>query len=91
MVTATQQDLVFNNKRCAIHQSQISFYGTVFTVQGIKPYPTKVQALQDLPALENQNNSSPFRLNKLLATLPPWPCIKNYLSKGDKLGLEPLH
>ena len=36
MQTATQQGLVFNSSKCAIHQSQISFYGAIFTVQGIE-------------------------------------------------------
>ena len=42
--------LVFNSNKCSICQPQISFYGAIFTAQGMKPDPVKVQALQDLPA-----------------------------------------
>ena len=50
MKTAQEQGLVFNSSKCATQQSQISFYGAIFTVQGMRPDPVKVQALQDLPA-----------------------------------------
>ena len=40
--------LVFNSKICHIRKLQITFYGTIFTVNGMKPDPIKVQALQDL-------------------------------------------
>ena len=45
MKTAHGQGLVFNSSKCAICQSKISFYGTIFTVQGMRPDPAKVQAL----------------------------------------------
>ena len=50
MQTAQDHGLVFNSNKCSICQPQISFYGSIFTVQGMKPDPVKVQALQDLPA-----------------------------------------
>ena len=50
MNTAQGQGLVFNSSKCAICQSQISFYGTIFTAQGMRLDPAKVQPLQDLPA-----------------------------------------
>ena len=50
MQTAQDHGLVFNSNKCSIHQPQILFYGTIFMVQGMKPDPVKVQALQDLPA-----------------------------------------
>ena len=53
MQTATQQGLVLYSSKYAIHQSQISFYGAVFTAQCMRPDPAKVQAWQDLPAPEN--------------------------------------
>ena len=45
MQTATQQGLVFNSSKCVIHQSQISFYGSVFRAKGMRPDPANVQAL----------------------------------------------
>ena len=50
MQTAQDHGLVFNSNKCSICQPQISFYGTIFTAQGMKPDLVKVQALQDLPA-----------------------------------------
>ena len=79
MQIATQQGLVFNSSMCAICQSQISFYGAIFTAQGMRPDPAKVQALQELPALKIHRNCSSFRLNQLLAIIPPQLCIQNYL------------
>ena len=60
MQTAQDHGLVFNSNKCSICQLQISFYWAIFTVQGMKPDPVKVQALQDLPAPHTPNNSSPF-------------------------------
>ena len=53
MKTAQGQGLVFHSSKYAICQSQISFYGAIFTVQGMRPDPAKVQALQDLPVPQN--------------------------------------
>ena len=41
--------LVFNSRKCHISKLQITFYGTIFLVQGMKPDPIKMHALQDLP------------------------------------------
>ena len=60
MKTAQGHGLVFNSSKCAICKSQISFYGAMFIVQGMRLDPVKVQALQDLPALKTPNNSSHF-------------------------------
>ena len=64
MKTATQQGIVFNSSKCAICQSQISIDDAIFTAQGMKPDPAKVQALQDLPAPEKFKTTPVlFRLN----------------------------
>ena len=60
METAPHQGLVFNSSKCAICQPQISFYGTIFTVQGMRPDPAKVQALKTFLPLKIQSNSSHF-------------------------------
>ena len=57
METSQEQGLVFN---CSICHPQISFYGTIFTVQGMKPDPAKVQALQDLPTPLNPKQFQSF-------------------------------
>ena len=60
MQTAQDHGLVFNSNRCSICQPQISFYGAIFTAQGMKPDPVKVQALQDLPAPQNPKQLQSF-------------------------------
>ena len=60
MQTAQDHGLVFNSNKCSIHQPQISFYGAIFTAQGMKLDPVKVQALQDLPAPQNPKQLQSF-------------------------------
>ena len=45
MKTASKNGLVFNSHKCSIRQPQITFYGAIFTPKGMKPDPTKIQAL----------------------------------------------
>ena len=45
--------LVFNSHKCSIRQPQVTFYGAIFTTQGMKSDAVKIQALQDLPTLYN--------------------------------------
>ena len=72
MKTAQDQGVVFNSSKCAICQSKISFYGATFTVQGMRPDPAKVQALQDLPAPQNAKQLQSFLglINYLQPFLP---------------------
>ena len=72
MKTAQGHGLVFNSSKCAICKSQISFYGAIFTAQGMRPDPTKVQALQDLPAPQNPKQLQSFLglINYLQPFLP---------------------
>ena len=72
MKTAQDRGLVFNSSKCAIWQSQISFYGAIFTAQGMRPDPAKVQALQDLPAPQNSKQLQSFLglINYLQPFLP---------------------
>ena len=52
MKTAPKNGLIFNSDKCSIRQPQSTFYGAIFTTQGTKPDPVKIQALQDLPTPE---------------------------------------
>ena len=56
MKTAVKQGLLFNSNKYHISQPQITLYGTIFSAQGMKPDPIKMQALQALP-LNRQKNS----------------------------------
>ena len=61
MKTAQGQGLVFNGSKCIIYQSQISFYGAIFTAQGMRLDPAKVEALQDLPVPQNPRQLQSFQ------------------------------
>ena len=58
--TASARGLVFNSRKCQISKPQITFFGTVFSAKGMKPDPIKIQALQDLPTLQNQKQLQSF-------------------------------
>ena len=60
MKTAAKQGLVFSSNKCHISQPQITFYGTIFSAQGMKPDPMKLQALQDLPTPQTQKQLQLF-------------------------------
>ena len=60
MKMAQEQGLVFNSSKCSICQPQISFHGAIFTEQGMKPDPAKVQALHKLPAPQNPKQLQSF-------------------------------
>ena len=68
--TAAKQSLIFNNNKCHISQPQITFYGTVFSAQGMKPNPIKIQALQDIPTPQNQKQLFLGLVNYLQSFLP---------------------
>ena len=72
MQTAQDHGLVFNSNKCTICQPQISFYGAIFSAQGMKPDPAKVQTLQDLPAPQNPKQLQSFLglINYLKPFLP---------------------
>ena len=60
MESAKTHGIVFNSAKCHIRQPQIAFYGVVFTGQGMQPDPSKIQALQDLPAPDMQTKLQSF-------------------------------
>ena len=92
MKIAQHQGLVFNSSKCSIHQSQISYYDTVFTVQDRRPDPAKVQALQDFPAPQNSKQLQSFLgLINYLQPFLPGLATKTTFIASNKLGLEPLH
>ena len=60
MESAKTHGIVFNSTKCHIRQPQIAFYGAFFADQGMQPDPTKLQALQDLPAPDVQTRLQSF-------------------------------
>ena len=57
---ASKNGLVFNSRKCHISKPQIILYRTMFSAQGMKPDPIKIQALQDLPMPQNQKQLQSF-------------------------------
>ena len=76
MQTASKNGIVFNSSKCRIRQPKISFSGAVFMPHGMKPDPTKVQTLQDLPTPDNQTKLQ--SILGLINYLQPFiPCLSN--------------
>ena len=74
MQTAKQHGVIFNSSKCRIRQSQIAFYGAVFTTQGMWLNPSKIQVLQDLPTPNSQVMLQSFL--GLINYLQPFiPCL----------------
>ena len=73
----------FNSNKCHISQPQITFYGTIFSAQGIKPDPMKIQALQDLPTPQLQKQLQSFLglVNYLQPFLPGIASKTTFLCK----------
>ena len=72
MKTAAKQGFIFNSNKCHISEPQITFYRTVFSAQGMKLDPIKIQALQDLatPQIQKQLQSFLGLVNYLQPFLP---------------------
>ena len=60
MERARQKNLVFNPGKCQIKQSEIPFFGNIYSSSGIKPDPNKVQATQDLKEPSNVTERQSF-------------------------------
>ena len=74
MESAKTHGTVFNSTKCHIRQPQIAFYSAVFTGQGMQQDPSKLQALQDLPAPDLQTKLQSFL--GLINYLQPFiPCL----------------
>ena len=72
MKIAQKHGLVFNSNKCQNSKQQITFYGAIFSMKGMKPDPKKVQALQDLPIPQTQKELQSFLglINYLQPFLP---------------------
>ncbi|GAB1602684.1 hypothetical protein Ahia01_000548300 [Argonauta hians] len=53
MEVAQTEGLCFNSEKCAIDQKQINFFGAIYDKDGIKPDPSKVEAIKQLPSPTN--------------------------------------
>ena len=48
MEVATQEGLTLNSSKCEIKRQEISFFGNIYTSNGMKPDPAKVQDLKQM-------------------------------------------
>jgi hypothetical protein len=60
METAKKHGLTLNSKKCTIKQTQVSFFGNVYTANGIHPDPKKIQDLLDMPEPSNKTELQSF-------------------------------
>ena len=52
--------LVFNSDKCHIRQSEISFFGNIYSKEGIRPDPAKIQGIQNMPIPQDKEDLQRF-------------------------------
>ena len=57
---ADDNGLVFNSSKCEIKKPSISFYGQVFSQDGIKPDPAKIQGILEITAPKDRKQLQSF-------------------------------
>ena len=60
MKRAETKGLVFNSEKCFIKRTEITFFGNIYTDQGIKPDPAKVKDIQEMPSPTNKDELRKF-------------------------------
>jgi hypothetical protein len=60
MQVAAAHGLIFNSKRCAIKLKSINFFGMVYSADGVKPDPKKVEDIKSLEAPKNATQLKEF-------------------------------
>ena len=65
---AKENNLKFNLKKLKLRQKSVAYMGHLLTSQGLKPGPSKVEAVRKMPKLVNVNNVQRFitKYNDLL-------------------------
>ena len=70
MLTAAQNGIIFNSKKCNIKQHQVSFFWCIFSADGIVANPQKVQSIREISPTKNVKElQSFFSLLKLIQPL----------------------
>ena len=75
--------LVFNPDKCQIKQSEIPFFGNIYTANGVMPDPKKVQAINDLKTPSSRSEIQSFL--GLITYLAPY--IPNLSSHTEPLRI----
>lgn len=78
MEVAMKEGLAFNSNKCTIKKSKISFYGSDYTSEGIKPDPQKIADLKNMPPPQNVDDLQRFLgLVTYLSTFVPHCAAKS--------------
>ena len=60
MEVAKQEGLVFNSSKCTIKKRSINFFGALYTSEGTKPDPKKIEDLKAMPTPQNKDELQRF-------------------------------
>lgn len=60
MRRAAKKGLVFNSAKCQIKRDQIAFFGNVYTADGIRPDPKKVESIKEMPTPQSKEDVQRF-------------------------------
>ena len=81
MEVAQREGLVFNSKKCIIKTDSINFFGSVYTRDGIRPDPQKIEDIHAMPTPQDKED-----LQKCLGLLNYLaPHIANFSEKASPL------
>lgn len=81
MERAAKAGVVFNSQKCTIKQSNISFFGNLYTVGGIRPDPTKIWDIKKITTPQNKDDL--HRFMGMLTYLSPY--IPKFAEKAHTL------
>ncbi len=60
MKIAKEEGLVFNSKKCVFQSDKIEFFGSLYTSEGIKPDPAKVEDINKMPTPQDKDDLRKF-------------------------------
>ena len=88
MEAAKMHGLVFNSAKCAIKKQSISFFGNVYSKDGISPDPAKVKDIHEMPVPQDREDLQRFLglltyLGSFIANLSTQAAILRDLLKKD--------
>ena len=73
MTRAREKGLIFNPQKCHIKTSKVPFFGNIYSKEGVRPDPAKVQAIMDI--------SSPTNIAELQSFFGMVACLGPYIPR----------
>jgi len=72
MQVAQEEGLVFNGNKCTIGAERVSFYGAIYSSEGILPDPKKVEDIKSMPTPQDKDDLQRFlgMVNYLSSYIP---------------------